>query len=113
MKALTVTTDGTVTENIFDNDTAYQTIRDGVGGYIEAVTIDFDITMWVHEEGKLLDLPHNKFAQQAWNRTHGEFSDYIVGDVVFTGGSDDEGYTLGLTPEAEDKVRKILALATV
>lgn len=111
--ALVVTTDGKAIEKPIDNDTAYEVIRDGVGGMIEMVVFNDQVTMWVNEEGKLIGLPHNKPAQAAFNEVFGSGRDFIVGDVVFTGGADEEGNTLGLTPEAVESVLDLVALATV
>jgi hypothetical protein len=59
--------------------------------------------MWCNEEGKMMSLPHNPFGQAFWETAFpvSEFgrTDYIVGDIVLTGGADDEGDTLGLTTE--------------
>ena len=44
-------------------------------------------------------LEHNPFAQDLWDRALGADTDYIVGSVVITGGTDAEGETMGLTPE--------------
>ena len=66
---------------------------------MQAIDIATDMTMWCNEEGKLIGLPHNPYAQFMWDKAFGAHTDYIVGDVVLTGGTDSEGYTLGLTDE--------------
>ncbi len=70
-----------------------------VGGYVQAVDIAPDITLWCNEEGKMMSLEHNLFAQLLWDRAFGAGTDYIVGTVVITGGVDDEGETTGLSLE--------------
>jgi len=70
------------------------------GTLVEVVEIKHDIAMWINEEGKYEDQRVNHratmFAHEAKSiRT----IDYICGDVVFTGGPDDEGETMGLTDE--------------
>ena len=70
-----------------------------VGGYVQAVDLDDDRTLWCNEEGKMMRLEHNPFAQDLWDRALGADTDYIVGSVVITGGTDAEGETMGLTRE--------------
>jgi hypothetical protein len=71
------------------------------------------LTLWCNEEGKLLEQAHNPYAQYFWDKMFGAYTDYMVGDVVFTGGTDDNGNTLGMTEDAVewllffiDKVRE-------
>ena len=40
---------------------------------------------------------NHPYGQALWTMTYGN-TDYIVGDIVLTGGTDSEGETLGLTP---------------
>ena len=37
----------------------YETLKDTVEGFIEAVRLDKGVVCWINEEGKLIDLPHN------------------------------------------------------
>ncbi|MGV0985065.1 MAG: DUF3846 domain-containing protein [Limnohabitans sp.] len=75
-------------------------------GMVEVVELKHGIDMWLNEEGKYV------FGEPApmefWNRRATMFaheakaiypSDMIVGDVLFTGGNDDEGETVGLSDE--------------
>lgn len=97
MKALKISTTGEETEL---EDTDLKTLQDGVGGYIEAIHLD-SITMWVNEDGIALKLPLNPRAQELWERAvpgwphHG----HLVGDVVLTGATDEEGEIIPLTRE--------------
>jgi hypothetical protein len=91
------------------------TLQAGVGGYIEAIDLAKDLTLWCNEEGKIIELPHNPFAQFIWDMARGVHTDYIVGDIVLTGGTDKDGETLGLSEEQVeivkqtiDKVRQIV-----
>ena len=70
-----------------------------VGGWVQAIELSNELMMWCNEEGKMNGLEHNPFAQHLWDRAFGAGTDYIVGTVVITGGSDDEGDTIGLTEE--------------
>ena len=81
---------------------SYKVLSNGVGGLIEAVDITENLTMWVNEEGKFAEFPLiNAVGNAYFQRAFGAV-DVIVGDVVFSGGVDDEGDTLGLT-EAQVK----------
>ena len=108
-KALAITTLGEAT--IIDiNDDSLEKLQKAVGGYVQAVDLCEGVTMWCNEEGKMMSLPHNPFGQAFWETAFpvSEFgrTDYIVGDIVLTGGVDDEGDTLGLTSEEIDELLK-------
>lgn len=80
----------------------YRTLSDAVEGYIECVALSFgstSIDMWVNEEGLLIGLRLNKFATQCHAMAVGVENACIVGNVIFTGGSDEEGETNPLTTE--------------
>lgn len=105
--AIKISTAGVVTElDLTDN--SLRTLQDGVGGWIQAIDLSDDLTLWCNEEGKLHNLPHNPFAQVIWDQTFGPGTDYIVGDVVFTGGTDDEGETLGLSERGREVIGKVV-----
>jgi hypothetical protein len=103
--ALTVSTKGTILEMDTIDLTALQT---AVGGYVQAVDLGDDLTMWLNEEGKLEGLPHNEVGQVLWDATYGAGTDYIVGDIAITGGTDEEGETLPLTASAVSKIMQML-----
>ncbi len=92
-------------------DTAeYNFISTAVEGWVQMVALTYDLTgvcLWVNEEGKLNDLAYNPLATLIWEACFG-FTDVIVGTAVLTGGTDENGDTLGLTDE---QVKNILAIA--
>lgn len=99
MKALVLTTDNTVkVEQDTEEFVSYATLSRSVGGMIEAVTLSDTLTMWVNEEGKLDGLPVNEYATRLFASELGAV-DIIVGNVIITGGADENGETLGLTNE--------------
>lgn len=53
----------------------YETLKNTVEGYIEAVRFEKGVVCWINEEGKLIDLPHN-FSINGIS---------IEGNVIFTG----------------------------
>lgn len=93
-EALRVNTDFT-TEVLDLSSNEYEQLRDTVGGLIQAVDLRQGLTIWVNEEGKLIDLPVNVIGTHLWEKSFG-MTDVIVGNCVFTGNADDEGETLEL-----------------
>jgi len=106
-KALHIKTTGEVIELDITAD-SLTTLQTAVGGWVQAIDIATDMTMWCNEEGKLISLPHNPFAQFMWDKSFGTYTDYIVGDIVLTGGTDEDGATLGLTDEQVQVIGKIV-----
>ena len=96
-KAVIIRTDETREVVEFTNKTSYDVISTAVGGRIECVNI-FDKTadLWLNEEGKIEGLPQNPIGTSIWADNYG-LTDVIVGDIIITGGTDEEGETLGLT----------------
>jgi len=97
-------------EKTFTIGDSYQMIRDAVDGYIECVHLpSIGVDMWCNEEGKLIGLPQNDFASLFFQKDYGVF-DSVRGDVIFTGGVDKEGETLGLTDTQLDELKKRLGV---
>ena len=93
--ALRVNTDFTTQVLDLSSD-EYNKLRDAVGGLIQPVDLKPDLTLWCNEEGKLVSLPLNIIASHMWERSFGP-TDVILGDCVFTGGTDEEGETIELS----------------
>lgn len=96
MKGYIINTDGTGGVVDFERGGSYEVLSGAVGGYIECVSVKDDLDMWVNEEGKLIGLPLNPIGTRVWREVYGP-TDVIAGDIIFTGGVDDEGETLGLS----------------
>lgn len=94
-QALRINTDFT-TEVLDLSNNEYQQLRDAVGGLIQAVDLKPDLTLWCNEEGKLISLPLNIIGTHLWERSFGQ-TDIILGDCVFTGGTDEDGETIELS----------------
>lgn len=88
-------------------DDQLKTLQDAVGGYIEAITLSDDLVMWVNEDGKMNRLPFNQAATSLFMKYRGG-ADFIVGNVVLTGGADADGNTLGIN-EAQIQQLKVFA----
>ena len=106
--ALQVTTTGEVTELDLASDSLNK-LQTAVGGWVQAIDLASDLSMWCNEEGKLTGLPHNPYAQYMWDKVFGAHTDYLVGDIVLTGGTDSEGETIGLTQEQVDMMKLTVA----
>jgi Domain of unknown function (DUF3846) len=96
-KAVVIKTDGTKSVTDFNRSTEYNVIKQAVGGWLESIHLDNDLTLYINEEGKLLGLPQNPIATAFFASYYGLHQDVIVGDVIFVGGVDEEGYSNGLT----------------
>ncbi len=90
-----IKTDNTIEICSVDPEKEYDFLSGSVGGYIEQVSFTDELTMWVNEEVKLNGLPVNYLATKLWEFYYGP-SDVMVGDVVLTGGIDEEGYSISL-----------------
>ena len=84
----------------------YETLSTAVNGMIELVSIKQDIDMWLNEEGKVNGLETNIIASMIFYKAFSQL-DIIKGNVIITGGSDDDGNTVGLSDES---IQDIFAL---
>jgi len=83
----------------FEKGDSYQMIRDAVGGIFQAIDLPgLGVTMWMHDEGKLMGLPENIFGSLFWRTEYGD-TDHIVGPIILTGMPDAEGDTTGLNDD--------------
>jgi hypothetical protein len=93
--ALRINTDFTTEVLDLDTDTL-EKLQGAVGGLIQAVDLHDDLTLWCNEEGKLINgMQPNVIGTHLYEKSF-SVTDIIMGDVVFTGGTDDEGENLGL-----------------
>jgi hypothetical protein len=93
--ALRINTDFTTEILDLEVDTLTQ-LQEAVGGLVLAADLYDDLTLWCNEEGKLINgMQPNVIATHLWEKSF-IMSDVIMGDVVFTGGTDDEGDNLAL-----------------
>jgi hypothetical protein len=80
-----------------DDSDRLRQLQGMVGGLIEAIPSSDDVTIWVNEEGKLLRLPRNQLAELVWHFCDPwgclAAGDWIAGNAIVLGGSDDEGYS--------------------
>ena len=93
--ALRINTDFT-TEVLDLSSNEYNQLRDTVGGLIQPVDLKPDLTLWCNEEGKLINgMEVNIIGTHLYEKSYA-MTDVIMGNIVLTGGTDDEGETLPL-----------------
>jgi len=93
--ALRINTDFT-TEVLDLSSNEYNQLRDAVGGLIQPVDLKPDLTLWCNEEGKLINgMEVNVIGTHLYEKSFA-MTDVIMGNIVLTGGTDDEGETLAL-----------------
>ena len=104
-KAFVVVPDGTNYIQHFEQ-APLRILQGIVEGLIEPIEITQGLTLWVNEEGKLTGKTPNFVATNFYTRKYGVV-DIVVGTVVFTGGTDEEGETLGLTDETIQLLQQV------
>ena len=110
MLAITLTAEGEAKElQLPDGESQLKQLQEAVGGLVQAVDFTPDLTLWCNEEGKLVGLPINPMATFLWEKYFG-LTDFICGDVIFTGGTGEEGETLGLNEETAKELRDFLKM---
>lgn len=111
-KAIKINTDGTLTELDLDSaEGSLKVLQNAVGGWVQAIDLTPEVTMWINEEGKLDGLPLNFHGTMFWSASFGFGTDQIVGDIVLTGGTDEEGETLELSAKAEEVIRTAVEMS--
>lgn len=81
-------------------------LQSAVDGYIEAVPLG-DVMMWVNEEFVFRpELLPNLLASAFYSEVGGTRP--IFGTVVLTGGTDPEGYSLGLTAHEVSDIQRMV-----
>ena len=99
MLMITCTTEDVVKIDDFDESKSYETISGFIGGRIDCIHLShLGVDMWIHDEGKIMDLPINALGTALWLSEFGP-TDYIAGNIVITDGPDEEGKTRGLSFE--------------
>ena len=106
-KVAHITTEGEITITDLNSEFVdYRTLSEGVGGMVEPVMLrDFDL--WCNENGLYEGLTVNTIATKLWLDSYPTASNPILGNVVITGGCDEDGETVGLS---EQQVALIEAL---
>jgi hypothetical protein len=92
--AIIVNSDGT--QEVIDIETDTLTkMQTAVDGLIQPIDLTESLTMWVNEEFLFRNsFEPNILGTAMYQTVGGEHA--ILGNVIFTGGVDSEGYTMGL-----------------
>ena len=105
--AITLNADDTSEIKMFSIGNSYEMIRYAVDGWIECVELRNGISMWVNEEGKMLeDCEYNATATAIFWTTYGFMTDTIYGNVIFTS-VDENGDTIGLNLDQVNYLKEI------
>ncbi len=96
-KAFIYRTDGTTELVEFEVGKSLSVLQSAVEGYIECVRLTDTLEMWVNEnfiaENLSLNILGSIFYKENFDKDMP-----ILGNIIFTGGADEEGETLGLNP---------------
>ena len=108
MLMLTCNTDNDIDVIEVEEGRTGNAIRDAVDGLYDCIHIpSLGVDMWINDEGKLEGLPINANGTALWVSQYG-MTDIIVGNIVVTGGVDEQGNTLGIDV---NKIIEVLELA--
>lgn len=88
-------------------DTELKQLQSAVDGLVQPIELQENITMWVNEEGVLRDLPVSLMPTWLMTEFVGTRTP-ILGDVIFTGGSDEDGNITDLHAQALWEVQDIV-----
>lgn len=105
--AILIKAEGTISDFDYDvtDGISLTHLQEAVGGWIErAPTRARELTMYVNEEGKILNLPRNPLATELL--FDGKW-DFVAGDAVVCGEPDDEGYDTSIPPALEKLILSI------
>lgn len=85
-------------------DGSLKSMQNIVGGYIQVIyPFDDPVALVCNEEGKLTDLPVNR---ALWD-TSGRIYDVVFGTFFLCGAPSDSNTFTDITPEQEEKYRKV------
>jgi hypothetical protein len=105
--AISISPQGEVQELNLDEG-SLDVLQKAVGGLIEAIDIDANLTMWVNEEFLFFSEPSpNPIGSLLFAHIGGTYS--IQGTIVLTGGTDADGNTMALSAEDCSSVLGLIA----
>ena len=105
MKAVYMSPEGEIDIVEFSVEESGGKIRELIGGNFDLISLPkVELDIWVHDEGLLLDMERNFFAESLWNAENNSDGAYIVGPVVITGIADSEGNCTSVDDDFLEKV---------
>jgi hypothetical protein len=108
-KAIVIRTDNTFEIQDFEPGKSYQLLQAGVEGLFDCVSIKQNLDLWLNDSGKIDRLPMNEIGTYLY-RTRFKTEDYIAGNIVLTGGADEEGETLGIDDTELEQILSLIRL---
>lgn len=109
MRALLIPAGGLPEEVEVSDENELDDLQRYVGGWIEYVPTDQDVTLYCNEEGKILNLPPNPLATELFGSLLMP-GDYLAGDVILLGLLDEDGASTSIDPEWIKTVRVHMAV---
>jgi hypothetical protein len=110
-RAVTIDVEGNAEAVQWDTTTGTLThLQRAVDGLVDLVALHEKVTMWVNDEGNVKGMPMNIVATSI-ARGFGFTHQAYFGPVVFTGGGDEEGETLGLSEQHAEALVNLARLA--
>jgi hypothetical protein len=108
-KALIVKPSGEYEVKEFDDTNSLSTLQNAVGGLVQPIDIlDGRATMWLNEEFLLLPgLEENIMASAIYEQEFNLSNQRLLGNAIFTGGTDENGFTLGLNEQMVDLITQM------
>lgn len=108
MKALSITTAGTVTHFEITSGESLSQMQGAVGGYIEILALTPSLSLVIDEEGKFKSYSENTIGTRLTQHFGVGLmpGDCIVGNVLLIGNNDD-GETIDVPTEAEDVLSRL------
>lgn len=106
MRALVIEAESQETRVIdIPREGALKPLQKAVEGLVQCVALPQNgVEMWLNDEGKLIGLLTNLTATKVWESEYGH-TDWIAGNVVFTGPADEEGYITDLDEEVVESLQ--------
>jgi hypothetical protein len=96
-KAVIVNTDGKWKIVEFAKGDSLKMMQKAVDGLVQPIDVKPGLSMWVNEEYLFrADFEDNILASAVYEEVTGVNGPVVFGSIVFTGGTDSAGYTLGL-----------------
>lgn len=90
-----------------DPDEELARLHTAVGGYVQAVNPNPQTTLWLNEDGKMMELPINRAAIALWEALQPGGATTVRGAVVVTGGADANGDSQPIDPSTEALIREL------
>lgn len=115
IRAIKITHDGAVSRVTLHQDgdsSTLQAMYEQIECHtVDCIGLDQDMDMWIDDEGKFVEPPQvNKLATVLFRAVFKDTMDWIAGNVLITGGADDEGGTVGIGEAQATEIERFLGM---